>query len=192
MLAFDRYLTPGPAGFEDGTVNYLSIPAVESGLKFIESIGIETIHTRVTCLADWLIKQLIGLRHSNGTPLLRLYGPPNTHMRGATIQVNFLEPEGRLVDCTTIERIANDARISLRAGCHCNPGAREVALGFTKDELVACFRDKDWQTFEQFLQVIDGKTTGALRASLGLVTTFADVYTYVQFARTFLDRANVS
>lgn len=192
VLAFDRYLTPGPAGFEDGTVNYLSIPAVESGLKYIESIGLETIHTRVMCLTGWLIDQLIGLRHSNGTPLLRLYGPPNTHLRGATIQVNFFRPDGGLIDCNTIERIANNARISLRAGCHCNPGAREVALGFTKDELVTCFRDKDRQTFEQFLQVIDGKTTGALRASLGLATTFADVYTYVQFARTFIDSAEVN
>lgn len=52
--------------------------------------------------------------------------------------------------------------------------------------------NKDNQTFEQFLQIIDGKTTGALRASRGLVTTFADVYTYVQFARTFLDRATVN
>jgi selenocysteine lyase/cysteine desulfurase len=189
VLAFDRYLTPGPAGFEDGTANYLSLPAVEIGLKFIESIGVKLIHTRVMCLTGWLIDQLIGMRHSNGAPLLRLYGPPNMHMRGATIQVNFLDPDGGLIDCTTVERIANDARISLRAGCHCNPGAREVALSFSKDELVACFRDKDTQTFEQFLQVIDGKTTGALRASLGLVTTFADVYTYVQFARTFIDRA---
>ncbi|HMN62262.1 MAG TPA: aminotransferase class V-fold PLP-dependent enzyme, partial [Anaerolinea sp.] len=29
VVAFNHYLTPGPAGFEDGTVNYLSIPAVE-------------------------------------------------------------------------------------------------------------------------------------------------------------------
>ena len=192
VLAFEHYLTPGPASFEDGTVNYLSLPAVETGLKFIGSVGIETIHTRVMCLTGWLIDQLIGLRHSNGTPLLRLYGPPNTDMRGGTIQVNFLDPDGGLIDSTVMERLANDARISLRAGCHCNPGAREVALGFTREELVGCFRDKDSQTFEEFLQVIDGKTTGALRASIGLATTFADVYTYVQFARTFIDRPAVS
>jgi molybdenum cofactor sulfurtransferase len=188
VLAFDHYLTPGPAGFEDGTVNYLSLPAVEAGLKFIESIGIEVIHTRVMCLTDWLIDQLITLRHSNGTPLLRLYGPPNTHMRGGTIQVNFLDPDGRLIDCTVVEQMANDAHISLRAGCHCNPGAREAALGFTRDELIRCFSDKDHLTYVQFLQVIDGKTTGALRASLGLATTFADVYTYLQFAKSFIDR----
>jgi molybdenum cofactor sulfurtransferase len=91
-----------------------------------------------------------------------------------------------------VEAMANDQRISLRAGCHCNPGARELALGFTEDELITCFRDADHMTYEQFTHVIDGKTTGALRASIGLVTTFADVYTYLQFARTFVDRSRSS
>ncbi len=192
VLAFDHYLTPGPASFEDGTVNYLSLPAVEAGLKFVESVGMDIIHTRVMCLTGWLIEQLTKLRHSNGAPLLRLYGPPNTYKRGGTIEVNFLDPAGRLIDCTVMERLANEARISLRAGCHCNPGAREVALGFTRDDLLPCFLDKEKLTYEQFLHVIDGKTTGALRASLGLATTFADVYTYLQFARTFIDQPMVS
>jgi selenocysteine lyase/cysteine desulfurase len=116
-----------------------------------------------------------------------LYGPPNTRQRGGTVQVNFFDANGRLFDCIDVERMANDQRISLRAGCHCNPGAREVALGFTKDELAACFRAKGRLSFEEFLRVIDGKTTGALRASIGLVTTFADVYKYLQFAATFVD-----
>ena len=188
VLAFDHYLTPGPASFEDGTVNYLSIPAVDFGLRHIESIGIDLIHTRVMCLTGWLIDQLIALRHSNGNPVIHLYGPSNLELRGGTVQVNFFDPDGHMIDCNGIEAMANERRISLRAGCHCNPGAREMALGFTQDELAGCFRDSDSLTFEQFLQVIDGKTTGALRASLGLVTTFADVYLYVQFAKTFIDR----
>ncbi|MEP7359018.1 MAG: aminotransferase class V-fold PLP-dependent enzyme, partial [Anaerolineales bacterium] len=188
VLGDGHYLTPGPAGFEDGTVNYLSLPAVEIGLEYIESIGIELIHTRVMCLTDWLIQRLLALRHNNGRPLLRLYGPPNTQQRGGTIQMNFFDPDGRLIDCTTVERLANAECISLRAGCHCNPGAREVALGFGQAELEVCFRDKDEQTFDEFLRVIDGKTTGALRASLGLATTFADVYKFAAFAETFVDR----
>lgn len=188
VLAFDHYLTPGAAGFEDGTVNYLSLPAVEIGLRYIESIGIERIHTRVTCLTGWLIEQLTALRHSNGSPVIRLYGPASAEGRGGTVQVNYFDPDGNLFDCNAVELLANERRISLRAGCHCNPGAREMALGFTQDELVACFRDSDSLTFEQFLQVIDGKTTGALRASVGLATNFADVYTYMQFAETFVDK----
>ncbi len=189
VLAFDRYLTPGHAGFEDGTVNYLSIPAVEIGLKHIESIGIDMIHTRVTCLTDWLINQLLNLRHSNGNPVIRLYGPSTMERRGGTVQVNFFDPHGKLIDCNSVEGLANNQSISLRAGCHCNPGAREIALNFTQEELITCFKDQDTITFEQFLQVIDGKTTGALRASIGLVSNFTDVYKYMHFAESFIDRA---
>jgi molybdenum cofactor sulfurtransferase len=140
------------------------------------------------CLTGWLIDQLLSLHHSNGQSLIRLYGPPNTDRRGGTIQVNFFDPNGEMFDCYALEKLANEERISLRAGCHCNPGAREVALGFSREDLEVCFRDKDRMTFEQFLRVIDGKTTGALRASIGLATNFADIYQYRQFAETFIDR----
>lgn len=140
------------------------------------------------CLTGWLIEQLIMLRHRNGQPVVRLYGPTSMDMRGATVQVNFFAADSHLIDSTVVERMANDVHISLRAGCHCNPGAREVALGFTRDDLIACFSDKDSMAFEQFLRGIEGKTTGALRASLGLASNFADVYAYVQFAKGFVDR----
>ena len=182
------YLTPGPSGFEDGTVNYLGIPAIEAGLRYIDSIGIDTIHRRVTALSGWLIENLLSLRHSNGRPLIRLYGPATTQMRGATIEVNFYDPQGNLFDCNAVEAEASARNISLRAGCHCNPGAREVSIGFTEDEMATCFRDKDRMTYEQFLHAIVGKTTGAVRASLGVASNFADVYAYKQFAETFLDR----
>lgn len=187
VAGMNHYLTPGPAGFEDGTVNYLGIPAVEYGLRHIEAVGIDLIHTRVMCLTGWLIDRLVGLRHRNGRPLVRLYGPVNRYRRGGTIQVNFFDSNGKMLDCNEIEKLANYRRISLRAGCHCNPGAREVALGIPEDVLVRCFANKERQTYEQFLQAIDGKTTGALRASLGLVSNFNDVYHYLNFAETFLD-----
>lgn len=188
VLAQGHYLTPGSAGFEDGTVNYLSLPAIELGLRHIESVGIETIHKRVGCLTGWLIDQLIALRHSNGEPVVQLYGPPNMRMRGGTVQVNFVDPEGAMFDCRLVEQMANGEQISLRAGCHCNPGAREIALGFTKDELLPCFEDAAQKTYDQFLQLADDKMAGALRASIGLVTTFADVYKYRHFASQFIDK----
>ena len=188
VLVQDHYLTPGEAGFEDGTVNYLGLPAVEIGLRWIESVGMDLIHTRVTCLTGWLIDQLLALRHSNGEPVVCLYGPSDAVMRGGTVQVNFLDPQGELWNCFEIEKMANAQRISLRAGCHCNPGAREISLGLTQESLEQCFKDKDRLTYEQFLQVIDGQTTGALRVSVGIASTFADVYHYMQFARTFIDR----
>jgi selenocysteine lyase/cysteine desulfurase len=181
------YLTPGPAAFEDGTVDYLGIPAIGIGLDHISSVGIETIHTRVMCLTGWLLQALAALRHSNGAPMVRLYGPAGTDRRGATIAMNFFDPSGVLIDSVRVERRANVAGISLRSGCHCNPGVREVALGFSTAEMAAAFKDKDRLRYEEFLHVIDGKTTGAVRASIGLATTFADVYQFWVFAGGFRD-----
>ena len=64
---------------------------------------------------------------------------------------------------------------------------REVALGYSAKEMAAAFKDKDRLRYEEFLQVIDGKTTGAARASIGLATTFADVYKFWEFAARFRD-----
>ena len=181
------YLTPGPAGFEDGTVDYLGIPAVGIGLDHIGSVGIETIHTRVMCLTGWLLEALGTLRHGNGAPVVRIYGPAGTDRRGGTIAMNFFDPSGVLIDSVRVERRANVAGISLRSGCHCNPGVREVALGFSTQEMAAAFKDKDRLRYEEFLYVIDGKTTGVARASIGLATTFADVYQFWHFAARFRD-----
>jgi len=182
------YLTPGEAGFEDGTINYLNLPAIGIGLDFLESAGIDTVHERVTCLTGWVLDQITSLRHSNGKPLVRVYGPLDTHIRGGTIEFNFYDPQEHLVNGYVVEKVANESRISIRVGCHCNPGAREVALGLDRDELAQCFLDKERMTYDQFLHVIDGKTTGAMRASLGLPSNFDDVWRLVEFIRTFRDK----
>jgi selenocysteine lyase/cysteine desulfurase/LmbE family N-acetylglucosaminyl deacetylase len=182
------YRMPGAAGFEDGTLNYLDIMGVDIGLRHISAIGVDTIHTRVTCLTDWLLQSVASLRHTNGSPVVRVYGPGDTHLRGATVAMNFFDPEGSLVDSRQVEQIANGAGIALRSGCHCNPGAREVSIGLSEQEMTDAFRNKDRLNLEEFVQIIDGKTTGAVRASLGLASTFADVYRFSQFARTFIDR----
>ena len=188
VLGDGHHLMPGYAAFEDGTVNYLSLPAIESGLRLMASIGIDVIHTRVMCLTGWLIDQLTALRHSTGQPVVHLYGPANTHRRGGAVQVNFFDPRGRMWDCLEVERLANAERISLRAGCHCNPGAREAALGLSAAELTPCFKDKAGMSHEQVLRAIAGKTAGAVRTSVGLASNFADVQAYARFAAGFVDR----
>ena len=42
-------MAEGSAAFEDSTVNYLSIPAVEIGLRHLESTGMGKIHLRGKC-----------------------------------------------------------------------------------------------------------------------------------------------
>jgi selenocysteine lyase/cysteine desulfurase len=101
------YLAEGEAGFEDGTINYLMLPAVEIGLKYLERIGIDTIHTHVMCLTGWLLDALVALRHRNGAPLIRVYGPLDTDRRGGTVTVNFYDPHHHLIDFRYVEQQAN-------------------------------------------------------------------------------------
>jgi molybdenum cofactor sulfurtransferase len=189
-----HYLLPNEAGFEDGTVNYLALPAVEIGLRHINTIGIETIHTRVACLTGWLLEQMQALRHANGLPLVRIYGPPSTERRGGTIAFNFYDSSGQPHDARRIEVLAAEANISLRTGCFCNPGAGEIAHSITRDEMAECFRGDEPISFDQFTAMIqsngNGKSANTVRISVGLASNFADVYRLIAFARGFLDQTS--
>ncbi|HEU4382502.1 MAG TPA: aminotransferase class V-fold PLP-dependent enzyme [Anaeromyxobacteraceae bacterium] len=185
----DRYyLAPGEAAFEEGTPNYLALPAVEIGLQYLRSVGLDTVHVRVRELTGWLLQNLVEMRHAkNGSPLVLLYGPETTERRGATIAMNFRDSTGRLVDHQEVERLAGRAGISVRTGCFCNPGAGEVALGLSKPELVACFAPAGERlSLDDFRHCIDGKSSGAVRISLGVASNFADVQRFLGFARSLL------
>lgn len=186
------YLAEGAAAFEDGTVDYLNIPAVEIGLRHIESIGIETIHERVTCLTGWLLDNLKQMRHSNGEALVRIYGPTGSGQRGGSVTLNFFDQYGMPIDHRAIEEAASRVNISLRTGCFCNPGAGEIALGISSMELAACFTQPSHEqrlSYDDFRLCIDGKASGAVRISVGLVSNFEDVQAVLEFARSLLSNS---
>ncbi|GBD32146.1 putative cysteine desulfurase [bacterium HR33] len=181
-----HYLAEGERAYEDGTVNFLSIPAVKIGLEHLESVGMDLIHERVRCLTRWLIGRLLGLRHSNGRPVVKLYGPAVLEGRGGTVTVNFYDRDGKVIDHRLVEREASKRKISIRTGCFCNPGGGEVALGLSSRELIRCLpSSRDRLSLEDFSMCIDGKSLGAVRASLGLVSNVADVEAYVDLASSF-------
>ena len=188
-------LSPREAGFEDGTLNYLSIPAVEIGLRHLERVGIDAIQTRVRCLTDWLVTGLLALRHSNGRPMVRLYGPASTIMRGGTVTMNFYDPNGHILDYRRIEELAGLEHISLRTGCFCNPGAGETAEGLTEDDMRAGMAEGAEISLPRFLQVLQhrgGKSAGAIRVSLGLASNFADVERFLTLAAGFRDQTTLT
>lgn len=183
------YLADGAAAFEDGTLDYLNIPALEIGLKHIESIGYEVISERVKTLTGWLLENLTSMKHSNGTPLVRLFGPNSTEGRGGAVTVNFYDQYGTAFDHRFIESEANKVNISLRTGCFCNPGAGEIALGISRVELDVCFtrpEHKDVMSIDEFRKCIDGKSSGAVRISVGPFTNFNDVQALLSFAKGLL------
>src|SRR5712692_7064377 len=192
-------LLEGGEAFEDGTLNYLNLPAVEIGLKYLTRIGMETIHERIMCLTSWLLDNLLSIKHSNGTPLVQVYGPQDCHMRGGNIALNFLTPTGSIVDERVVDHRASRARLSLRTGCFCNPGAGEAAFHLSKEALQRffkgeaektlpkLFKEQAGITWDEFLTGLGMQSGGAVRVSLGLATNFSDVYRLMQFAETFLD-----
>src|SRR5512134_1011134 len=183
------YLADGAPAFEDGTLDYLNIPALEIGLKHIQSIGYNVIKERVRTLTGWLLDNLTAMKHSNGKPLVRLFGPRTTDGRGGAVTVNFYDKDGIALDHRFIESEANKVNISLRTGCFCNPGAGEIALGISRVELDVCFTQPGHQerlTVDDFRQCIDGKSSGAVRVSVGMVTNFNDIQGFLAFARGLL------
>ena len=181
---------PGAAHFEDGTVNYLSLPAVEIGLHFLDRIGIETIHDRVTALGAWLLDGLGSLCHSDGSPAATIYGPRSWQQRGATIAFNFLHPSGAVVDERYVDRVAREHNVSLRTGCFCNPGAGEVAFTISRETLVGG-EFGDGMVLDDYVRAIGMPSGGAVRASLGLASNFDDVHRFMRFVLAFVDLTSV-
>ena len=106
-----HFLMPGHERFENGTVNYLSIPAVEIGLDYINAIGMNYIHERVTRLTGLLLDELTSLRHHTGKALVRIIGPRSTKDRGGTIAMNFYDAHGKEYPFQVIEREAGQDRV---------------------------------------------------------------------------------
>jgi molybdenum cofactor sulfurtransferase len=180
----------GHARFEDGTVDYLGIPAIEIGLRHLERIGIDTISQRVDALGSWLLQELQGLTHSNGRPATRVYGPTTWDRRGGTIAFNFLHPDGRVVDERFVDITAAAHNISLRTGCFCNSGAGEIAFSLARDTLIGA-EFAEGMILDEYIELVGMPSGGAVRVSLGLATNFSDVYRFMRFATGFVDVTDV-
>ncbi len=156
---------PGAAHFEDGTVNFLNLPAVEIGLHPLGRIGIETIHARVEMLAISLLDARIApaRERRSGRHDLR---PPR------------------------LRATRRDDRLQLPPPCFCNPGAGEVAFTISRETLVGG-EFGDAMTIDDYVEAIGLPSGGAVRASLGLASNFADIHHFSAFASEFVNFTRV-
>jgi molybdenum cofactor sulfurtransferase len=173
--------------FENGTVNYLDIPAISRGLDFIESIGMDRINRRVKYLTEQLMKRLQALRHENGAPLVRIFGPMDPAVKGCTIIFNVNDPSGHAFPFELVEQKANEALISLRTGCFCNPGIDEVNNCVSTEELAKYFSSRNTGSYHDMIEFL-GKMRGAIRISVGIPTTMGDIERFMQFLEKFKDK----
>lgn len=176
-------LADDESAFEDGTLNFLSIPDVGFGLERLSALGIDTVHDHVTALTRRLLAGLGALHHPSGAPMIRVYGPWTTDRRGATVALNVLDRRGRIVDERIVGRDSAARGISLRTGCFCNPGAGEAAFEIGLSALRGPVRDTVG-VIDDYLAVLGLPSGGAVRVSLGLSSNAADVETFLEFVES--------
>lgn len=193
VSAGTHQLAPGHTGFEDGTVDYLGLPAVTIGLEHLSAVGVGAVHDRVSALSGWLLGEMAGWRHSNGEPMIRVFGPAAMDRRGSTIAFYLLDPTGAVFDVYAIEALAGSQRISIRTGCFCNPGDGEVAHDISASDMDRCFRTPEVPVTlvdcQRLIEDATGKTPNTIRISLGIASNFADVFAFSEFALGFRDVA---
>ena len=182
------FLKTGHERFENGTINYLNIPAITNGLNFISTIGMNNINRRVKELSRLILDALPALRHDNGLPLVRLYGPASTENRGGNFLMNFFDVQGRQYPFQYVEQLANKEIISCRTGCFCNPGIDELNHELSAEQLKKYFTSRDHGDYYDFIN-FTGQLRGAVRISIGLATIKADIEKFMNFAGNFLNKS---
>jgi selenocysteine lyase/cysteine desulfurase len=157
----------GGAAFEDGTPNFLAMPSVCDGLRWLSRVGMSSIQQRVGCLTSEL---LTGFERLDDC--VHVYGPADALERGGIVAFNVYS-DGEVLNYEAVEASARHRSIAIRGGCFCNPGASERAFGLNAAHARDCVRGKF--SVAQFRACMDGKAVGALRASLGVATSEADI-----------------
>jgi len=146
---------------EEGTVSFLDAAALKHGFAALERVGgMRAVRAHVAALTGWLYRELSGMRHSNGAPMVKLFGKHDAAfgegesesesagggagagesggeggVQGGVFNFQALRPDGRVFSYRTVEREAAAAGLHLRSGQACAPGAALHYLGVAEREL---------------------------------------------------------
>jgi len=186
----DRHqLSAGSHGFEDGTPDFLNAGAVESGFAFLAQVERPALAARLRFLIGYFLERAADLRHRDGAPLVRIYGPRDLDRRGGTVAFNLMRRDGRPVPYAEVEQRAYAQRVAIRGGCFCNPGAAEAAFGFSRLDVASCLNRLRGRFSIPALQACLGPehAVGAVRLSVGLPTTTGDLDRALSLLAGFAD-----
>jgi molybdenum cofactor sulfurtransferase len=145
-------------------------------------------------LTQYLYRELSALRHGNSERVCEIFGQHHTcdvTAQGAILSFVFFRANRELVGYAEVEKLASISGIHLRSGCFCNVGECHQSLVLTPAEVKShldlghvCWDDRD---------VINGKSTGATRISLGYMSNFEDCWRFLSFVKKyFVDNTSPS
>lgn len=155
------------------------------GLDEVDSLGLVTISNRARCLINWLVSALLKLQHpnTNGTPLVRIYGPKVKFDRGPAIAFNVFDWKGEKIEPVLVQKLADRSNISL-------------SYGFLHH---IWFADKYQEEKEKVIERRNNEADGnkgkdksgmgiaVVTAALGFLANFQDIYKLWAFIAQFLD-----
>lgn len=173
--------------FEDGTPDFLGVAALAPGFALLEEVQMPRLRAHVRGLTFTLLAGLRALRHRNGMPLVRLYGPHDLTARGGTVAFNVCDRTGTPVPYAEVETRARTLQVSLRGGCFCNPGASEAAFDLEPERTAACLEESGAAFTPERLAGCTGRSVGAVRASVGLANNEPDIRRALEVIASFAD-----
>lgn len=175
---------------EDGTLPIHSILALKSALPLHQELfgTLERVSQHTAFLAQQLYDSLSSLRHGNDEPVCQIYKDPASSYsdkasQGPVVTFNLRDSKGAWVSNNEVEKLAYVKNINVRTGSLCNPGGIASSLGLAPWEMRQNFSAGQKCGSEN--DVMGGKPTGMIRASLGAMSTRKDVDTLVGFVHDF-------
>jgi len=172
-------------GFEDGTPDFLNIAALDAGFDLLDEVGMPRLTAHVSELTREFVDDLRALRHANGTPLARIYGPRDRSACGGAVAFNVCDRSGKPIPYSLVETRARRANVSLRGGCFCNPGASESAFALNPTRIAACLTNLGTDFTPERFSECTNTAVGAVRASIGLANNSDDIRRAVGVVASF-------
>jgi molybdenum cofactor sulfurtransferase len=189
------------ARLSSGTSHFRGIVALHAGLDELARVGgMGFIQRHTSSLAVEFVRRLRMLVHEDtGRPVVQLYSgwkqwnyetterPHSDH--GPTVAFNILRGDGTYVGYSEVSKLAalNRPPIQFRTGCFCNPGACQLELGFSEEELLYNFQQAGHVCGDE-VSLVKGRPTGAIRVSFGKDSTWEDLDAVVCFVQQVFAR----
>lgn len=175
---------------EDGTLPIHSIIALDVAIHTHRELfgPMCDVTSHVSYLAKRLHLGLKGLRHGNGVSACEIYSPDpddisEASVVGPVIAFNLRNQAGAWTSLAEVEKLAGLKNFHIRTGGVCNPGGIASALNLEPWEIKRNFTAGFRCGSEN--DIIAGKPTGVIRASVGAMSTTSDIDAFVAFIEEF-------
>lgn len=174
---------------EDGTLPIHSIIALDIAMRIHKGLfgSMSAVASHVSYLTRRLHQGLQQMRHHNGMQVCQIYSPDHSSITapsaGPIVAFNIRNQAGAWISLAEVEKLASLKNFHIRTGGVCNPGGIASALDLEPWEIKRNFSAGFRCGSEN--DIIAGKPNGVIRASLGAMSSIADVDAFVAFIEEF-------